>query len=68
MNREGFASRISGKIDSIGYDMVTDEENIIFAGVMLQKSIEILLDKGSSGDVLMLIANYLGELECRKKT
>jgi len=68
MNREGFASRISGRIESIGYDMVTDEENVIFAGVMLQKSIDILLDKRSSGELLMFIANYLGELECRKKT
>ena len=67
MNREVFAKKISDKLDVVSYDICTDEENAIFAGVMLQRAVDILRDKGNSGDILMLIANYLGETECRKK-
>ena len=56
------ASYIMDKLDAVGYDVVTtDKDNIMFAGIMIEKAIDILRQHGDDKDILFLIAKHLTE-------
>ena len=61
MRPEELAEDIRTKIDSIGYDIYDDNSRLIFAGVMLEKAVEILRDKGSDGEILFAFSKLLLE-------
>jgi len=55
------AADIRQRLKSIGYDMRSDGDNIVFAGVMLEEAMEVLRRYGDDRDVLFILAKYLTE-------
>lgn len=57
------------KLDGVGYDVVkSDKDNVIFAGVMLEKAIDILRQHGDDKDILFLLSKYLTEGDINGKS